>query len=401
MKAYWRAALLVLSTVVVAAGMLQLMPPIGGGGGSEMMVVLHQTTTTTERERRFETQEAEDQQQQQQQQPRPTPDAAADGPADAARAAPTGAVRDEDVCVVTVGSWNLKESHKVDRDSLLPESDTTANADLTMALITHRSLENRLQYCALHGCRVLFFNETLDPSRPAAWSKIIAVQWALFGEPVVHVPLDRDLYPAGAADAADAASTSDSDGQPPPRCAWVLWMDLDAFFTNMTVSVAELINADLAAHELLTGKPSTMDVVLASHRPVEAPEFVGLDPLKDKAAYRRAVDDINTGVFVARASEWTKAFFERVWASVDESGVDDPLWEKASIVDLLLNTISLDESFMHVLLVYARQFNGIYAAVFEQSFWQPGDFVFHMTSCACCKPTDFCLSVLDRFVARQ
>ena len=84
----------------------------------------------------------------------------------------------------------------------------------------------------------------------------------------------------------------------------VLWVDADAIFLDISVDIADLVRP---------GK----DLYLVEHLYAE------------NDAWRSA----NTGVFLVRATEWSRRFLERVWEA--EQFIDHPWWENAAVLDLL------------------------------------------------------------------
>ena len=84
----------------------------------------------------------------------------------------------------------------------------------------------------------------------------------------------------------------------------VLWVDADAIFLDISKDIADLLRP---------GK----DLYLVEH------------VYEEDDSWRSA----NTGVFLVRASDWSRRFFERVWAA--EQYIDHPWWENAAVLDLL------------------------------------------------------------------
>ena len=83
----------------------------------------------------------------------------------------------------------------------------------------------------------------------------------------------------------------------------VLWVDADAIFLDISQDVADLVRP---------GK----DLYLVEH-------------VWEGGSARSA----NTGVFLIRATDWSRSFLDRVWAA--EQWVDHPWWENAAILDML------------------------------------------------------------------
>jgi galactosyl transferase GMA12/MNN10 family len=83
----------------------------------------------------------------------------------------------------------------------------------------------------------------------------------------------------------------------------VLWVDADAIFLDISQDVADLVQP---------GK----DLYLVEH-------------VWEGGRARSA----NTGVFLVRATDWSRNFLDRVWAA--EQWIDHPWWENAAVLDLL------------------------------------------------------------------
>jgi hypothetical protein len=83
----------------------------------------------------------------------------------------------------------------------------------------------------------------------------------------------------------------------------VLWIDADAIFLDVSRDVADLVRP---------GK----DLYLVEH-------------VWEGGRARSA----NTGVFLIRATDWSRSFLDRVWAA--EQWIDHPWWENAAVLDLL------------------------------------------------------------------
>jgi hypothetical protein len=83
----------------------------------------------------------------------------------------------------------------------------------------------------------------------------------------------------------------------------VLWVDADAIFLDISQDVADLVRP---------GK----DLYLVEH-------------VWEGGRARSA----NTGVFLVRATDWSRSFLDRVWAA--EEWIDHPWWENAAVLDLL------------------------------------------------------------------
>ena len=78
--------------------------------------------------------------------------------------------------------------------------------------------ENKASYSSKHGYHVFDESSQLDPSRPASWSKIRAVQRLLREE----------------------------------QCSWVLWLDADAVIMNSEKRIEEILPSDPTKHLIVT-----------------------------------------------------------------------------------------------------------------------------------------------------
>jgi len=163
----------------------------------------------------------------------------------------------------------------------------------------------------------------LDSSRPAAWSKIRAV-----------LDLLKD-----------------------DRYEWVVWFDDDIFITNPEIKLEELIEK--------YGK--NVDLILSSHK---------VNP--------SLCNDINSGLFLVKNTQWSKEFFNKVWDIGNhrynqESG---SFWEQSAIMDLLSKNGEYYNS-SHINMVPARKIQSYITLLFKDDKgdygqWKPGDFVAHL-----------------------
>ncbi len=91
-------------------------------------------------------------------------------------------------------------------------------------------------YAQIHGYKAIIGTETLDPSRPASWSKLLLVERYLMEN---------------------------------PACQWIMWIDADAVITKPAQSLEHLLdaNADFVVAEDIPPSPINMGVFLARNCP--------------------------------------------------------------------------------------------------------------------------------------
>lgn len=142
---------------------------------------------------------------------------------------------------------------------------------------------NHQAYAARHGYKYVLETEKLATERPPAWGKILLLQRLLQTEDEID---------------------------------WWLWFDCDTFVMNMTVTLDSLL------HRYCRRAGST-----------EA--AAALDP----SIHMVVAEDgamLNSGTFLLRNSDWSKAFLQRVWGPKDSVWTEHPWWENAAIIwDLL------------------------------------------------------------------
>jgi galactosyl transferase GMA12/MNN10 family len=134
------------------------------------------------------------------------------------------------------------------------------NHSFKYELLGQLAIENRRQYCERHGYR--FISEVpIASDRPACWAKIPAILQAFETHP------------------------------------WVLWADSDALVFDHTRPIDDLLD-------------TRYDLIVQSHehyfRFIGIPTAVGLMRMP-----------INTGVFLMRASEWSRNFLQRAYKQAE------------------------------------------------------------------------------------
>merc|ERR1712232_903695 len=90
---------------------------------------------------------------------------------------------------------------------------------------------------------------------------------------------------------------------------WVMWADCDVYFMNLSVTLDSLLFR-------YGSKPQEMHLALD-------PGFHFL-VTEDHAM-------LNTGIFLARSSDWSAAMLDRVWGTDDSIWTHHPWWEQAAM----------------------------------------------------------------------
>jgi hypothetical protein len=130
------------------------------------------------------------------------------------------------------------------------------NQTLKYSRLGRMAVENRQRYCERHGYRFIS-DVSVARDRPSCWAKIPAILEAFQTNP------------------------------------WVLWADSDTLIFDQSLGLAELCDPDY-------------DIVVQSHE--QFYRFLGI-PLAQGLDHM----PINTGVFLARASAWTKRFLRTAY----------------------------------------------------------------------------------------
>ncbi len=174
------------------------------------------------------------------------------------------------------------------------------------------AIENRRQYCERHGYRFICEVPIAD-DRPACWAKIPALLAAL------------EMH------------------------AWALWADSDTLIFAQDRRIDALCDPDY-------------DLIVQSHeeyfRLLGVPVVAGLDRMP-----------INTGVFLIRASAWSRDFLKRAYEEtqfVSAGDVWDGIGEQEAMIALLRRAPEDRRRIKYV--------NGLQN---HPRFYQPGDFIVH------------------------
>eukprot|EP00250_Pteridium_aquilinum_P012257 c20603_g1_i3 orf=99-1166(-) len=111
-------------------------------------------------------------------------------------------------------------------------------------------MPNKVSYTQRHGYEFIDASDTLDPSRPPSWSKILAVRKHL------------------------------------PNFDWVFWNDVDSLVTNPEISLEDIIDSVVGS----MGRNFTPDLIITTD-----------------------VTGVNAGMFFFRNTEWSMRFLELWW----------------------------------------------------------------------------------------
>ena len=207
------------------------------------------------------------------------------------------------------------------------KDDPTSNTGVQSPLPQWASANHRA-YAAKHGLEYVLHTELLLPDREAHYSKMLVVYQRLqqfiqaFSNPQYHVP------------------------------EWILFIDCDAFFTNFDIAVEDIIDA--------YGSPSTQFMVA---------EDTG---------------GINTGVFLARRSQWTLDYLARVAVNPFTIAWDQSMFFMEILMPGLLDSTKPFALPTEVGFVHQKHLNAFVPPASRDWLayeWQPGDFIRHFAGC--------------------
>lgn len=177
-------------------------------------------------------------------------------------------------------------------------------------------------YAQRWGYELHYHQATLDASRPVQWSKIKAVQELL--------------------------KTNKYD--------WVVWVDDDIFITN----------PDHSFESMISSYGNQSDIIISAHKE-KLPEF----------------NDVNTGLFFAKNTDWVRSFLQRVWDIGHHryNKATGSFWEQSAMQELLETKEFKGDS--HVSIVPARKIQSFITLLKkgdkgDYGQWQPGDFAAHL-----------------------
>ena len=180
--------------------------------------------------------------------------------------------------------------------------------------ILHNITANHLGWTAAWGYRYCQFRGILDWSRPPPWSKVVAL--------------------------ANVLACTESE--------WVMWIDIDAIFANVSISLA--------------------GVLAAIEQGENEPRVARKDALFSRN-FKASDGPLNSGVFLLRNTLYSAQLLERIYNSVTLEVVHHPWWENKALNDFF--TEEHGEFEEHCLAVSPRWFNQ------HRRLFQKGDFVVH------------------------
>jgi hypothetical protein len=161
--------------------------------------------------------------------------------------------------------------------NVVPENDQM----LKYERLGEMAVENRRLYCERHG--YTFIDEVAVPDdRPVCWAKIPAILQALENH------------------------------------EWVLWADSDTLILDRSRRLEDFCD-------------TTRDLVVQSHDAYF--EWIGVDPAEGRAAM-----PINTGVFLIRATDWSRRLLEEAWQQdhlICRNEVWSGIGEQEAIIEVL------------------------------------------------------------------
>lgn len=100
---------------------------------------------------------------------------------------------------------------------------------------------------------------------------------------------------------------------------WVIWIDADALIVRQDVAIADCL-------------PDTADLALANHKQVSI----------TMPGVRVELDVPNTGVMFVRNSDWSRAYWTRIWEMTQY--LEHAWWENAAVIDTLGYRYLLDRT---------------------------------------------------------
>jgi len=144
-------------------------------------------------------------------------------------------------------------------------------------LAAHITFRNFERYAQRHGYRFVDGSPAVDPSRPPAWSKIVAVQRLLStGDTAAAAANSR----SDAKLKTTASSVAAEEEVLAKRCEWVFWLDADTLIMNSSIPLESILPAD-----------DGVDLVVAYDRKFTA----------------------NSGAWLIRNAPWSAAFLSDWW----------------------------------------------------------------------------------------
>lgn len=192
-----------------------------------------------------------------------------------------------------------------------PNSICYGNLDSGMVVLlvmSNASLEilvaariNRLMYASTHGYKFCSVSSDVDPSRPGAWHKVVALLTTL------------------------------------PLSTWVFIMDADSLILDPSVSLESIISR----------YGSDQDIIFTND----------FDLPRDVEKFDQATVSINTGAMLVRNSAWSVAFWEKIYKDFPEA-VQHPWWEQQAA--LLYRKRNVDDFMKHCVIIPYKVMNSFY-----------------------------------------
>jgi len=194
-------------------------------------------------------------------------------------------------------------------------------------------VENKHAYCRQHGYDYIYCEETLDPSRHPAWSKILLVLKAF----------ENSTY------------------------QWVVWLDADTLIMNQDIPLEDLIDE---RYHFIISKSSN-----------------GHESSKD---WNR----INSGVFFIKNCDWSRQFLTQAYAHTEFLS---PPWSYLPFHEqsALIAELKKPEFLVHSKIVPQRFFNSFPIETMSrlEATYQSGDFLIHFAA----KRGDFLARLFEKY----
>lgn len=156
------------------------------------------------------------------------------------------------------------------------------------------------------------------------------------------------------------------------ECAWALYVDVDSMITNMTVTIPERLAARLPAKAAVAGSEAAAKAALVGG---SAPDVI----------MARDWNDLNSGVWMVRASRWGKAWLDSLWDQASPEGKHHP-WNEQYDIQRWYRSHAV-EAKEHFLVVPQRQLQSYPSSTpgmgsnLENHGWHDGDWMVHYAGC--------------------
>ncbi|KAF8676521.1 hypothetical protein HU200_046933 [Digitaria exilis] len=193
--------------------------------------------------------------------------------------------------------WDAKRASWLRSRGLLGSPEKVVMVATTGDHLLLRFLKNKLDYCRLHGIKLLYNTAHLDPAMVAYWAKLPILRAAMLAH---------------------------------PDAEWLWWVDADAVVTDMDFTLP--LSTKYAGHNLvLYGWPKEV---------YERKRWLGL----------------NAGVFLIRNCQWSLDFLDE-WARMGPASPDHARWGKAirHVLSDRESDVACDQSALAYLLITERE----------------------------------------------